>query len=434
MKHVFVVGLDPFHLALLRTIRGAREFEFHSLGDYPDITDPPEESAPFETMLAGARRQLDAHRGSVDGIIGYWDFPTTGIVPLLRREYGLPAPTLEAVASCEHKYWSRLRQVEVVPGLVPRFQVLDPFATDPAAALELPFPFWIKPVKAHSSFLGFRIHNYRELRTAIAQIRQHIGHIATMFDEFLAHVDLPADVAGIGGHHCIVEEIISRGHQCTLEGFVFDGKAEVYGTVDSIRSGRHRSCFSRYQYPSALPRRIRSRMADAAARVMQHIGYDHAAFNAEFYWHPRDDSIRLLEINTRISKSHSPLFLMVDGASNQQVAVELTLGRQPTMPVREGAHRLAAKFMLRAHEDAMVEHAPDIDDIRALQSRYPEARVRVLAPSGTRLAHLSFQDSYSFELGELFLGAGSQKQLLAKEREAERILGFRVRELEGVAA
>jgi len=434
MQNIFVVGLEPFNLELLRTIRGGEDYAFHPLLSHREVTRPVGGYPSFDRLLGEARQQLDAHRGSIDGIIGYWDFPTTGIVPLLRHELGLPTATPEAVARCEHKYWSRLLQAQVVPELIPRFQVIDPFSAQPLDSLELEFPFWIKPVKAHSSFLGFRVHNVNELRECLEQTRKHVGRIARTFNEFMAHIETPAEIALVDGYHCIAEEIISHGRQCTLEGYVFDGEVEIYGAVDSFRSGRHRSCFSRYQYPSTLPLRVRRRMIDATRRVMSHLAYDGAAFNIEFYWNPRDDAIRLLEINSRISKSHAPLFLIVDGVTNQQVPVDLVLGRRPDMPYRAGGHRLAAKFMLRIHEDAIVERSPGEADLRALVERYPEARVRVLAPCGTRLAHMAFQDSYSFEIAELFLGADSQRELLAKGRAAERMLDFRTRRLESEAA
>jgi hypothetical protein len=39
---------------------------------------------------------------------------------------------------------------------------------------------------------------------------------------------------------------------------------------------------------------------------------------------------------------------------------------------------------------------------------------------------LRFQDSYSFGLADLFLGANDQRQLLEKYAEAQAILGFEV--------
>ncbi len=424
-SNIFVMGFDPFNRELMETLGEPGEYAWHALLEYPGIIEPDDAFPPFDELLATARDELEAFPDPVDGIIGYWDFPTSGLVPLLRQERGLPSPTAEAVARCEHKYWARCIQAQVVPDLVPRFQSLDPFAGDPLARLELEFPIWVKPVKAHSSFLGFRVHNRRELTAALRMMRERIHRMAEPFNGFMAHVDAPREIAAVDGYHCIAEEIISRGHQCTLEGYVFDGEVTVYGAVDSIRSGRYRSSFARYQYPSTLPRRVQARMIVATRQLMDHIGYDNGAFNIEFYWDPRSDRIRVLEINSRISKSHSPLFLMVDGAINQQVPVELVLGRRPRFPSREGRFAMAAKIMLRLHEDATVERSPTQADIDAARARYPEVRVRVLAPAGTRLAHLDFQDSYSFEIAEIFLGGRDRKELLAKAAEIERLLGFR---------
>jgi biotin carboxylase len=264
-------------------------------------------------------------------------------------------------------------------------------------------------------------------------IRENIGLIGAPFDAFLAMVERPDEIAGIGGYHCIAEEIISAGHQYTLEGYVHRGEVVVYGVVDSIRSGKHRSCFARYEYPSRLPGRVRERMIEATTRFLTRIGYDDAPFNAEFYWHPQTDSIRALEVNTRISKSHCPLFLMVDGATHQKVAVEVALGRRPDFPHREGRHRVAAKFMLRVFEDGIVERVPDPADIDRLRQRFPEALIRVLVKQGTRLAHMRYQDSYSFEIAEIFLGADSQHALLEKYRAALDMLPFRIAPEEAVA-
>lgn len=113
-------------------------------------------------------------------------------------------------------------------------------------------------------------------------------------------------MAPIDGNHCIAEAIISKGRQCTLEGYVHGGKSVVYGVVDSIREGRLRSSFARYQYPSQLPAHVQDRVTEAAAALMAQIGYDTAPFNMEFYWSPANDQIRLLEVNARISKSLEP--------------------------------------------------------------------------------------------------------------------------------
>ncbi len=396
-------------------------------GTYPSIDE----------LRERAREIFAAAPGGVDAVMGFWDFPTTVCVPLFARDAGLPGPSLEAVTRCEHKYWSRTEQKKALGEMIPDFQAIDPFADDPAGQVRIRYPFWIKPVKAHSSFLGFFIDSAQALEKVIPEIREKIGVVARPFNEFLAHVDLPPEIAEVDGYHCIAEEIISSGVQATLEGYAWKGAVQVFGVVDSIRSGRHRSSFSRYQYPSKLPRRVQARMIEAARRLIRAIDYEGAPFNIEFFWDHRNDRIWLLEVNSRISKSHSPLFLMVDGATNQKVALDLALGRQPQIPYRQGRHKLAGKFMMRLFKDkigdGVVEAVPSQEDLDRIAEAYPEARVDLLVKEGTRLSDLSFQDSYSYEIAVVFLGADRQKQLLDRFKRVEEFLKFDIRPTSGGA-
>jgi biotin carboxylase len=418
MKNIFVVGLEPFNLALLRDLSGAEQYNFRELLAYDEVVRPRSGQIDLDALLDTAEHRLAAFGGSIDAIIGYWDFPTSVIVPVLLHRHGLPGPSLEAVAACEHKYWCRVEEQQVIPDIVPRFCSVDPFAEDPLALIDIPFPFWIKPVKAHSSYLGFKIRDKADFDSCLPVMRANIAHFGEPFDAFLDMVKMPDEVAEIGGCTCIAEEIISAGQQCTLEGYVYQGETVVYGVVDSIRSGKHRSCFARYQYPSRLRQRVQKRMIEATQRFMRHIGYDCAPFNVEFYWNPRTDEICILEVNTRISKSHCPLFEMVDGESHHKVSIDLALGQEPKFPHRQGQYRVAAKFMMRTFEDGVVMRVPHASDIETFKRRYPEALIRLMVDEGTQLSHLAYQDSYSFEIAEIFLGAESQKELLAKYRAA----------------
>lgn len=430
MKNIFVMGLEPFNLELLQTIRSDEELRFHPLFEHDEVVHSPDKGYPsLDSLVARADEEAQKVRGGMDAVIGYWDFPTSCVVPMIARHRGLPGPTLEAVGRCEHKYWSRLEQQKLIPGYVPRFQAIDPLADEPLKDLELDYPFWIKPVKAHSSFLGFHIDSAARFDEHLDEIRHKIGLMGEPFNEFLAHIDLPDEVRPVDGNHCIAEQMIASGFQCTLEGYSWQGEVKVLGIVDSIRSGKHRSSFTRYQYPSKLPRRVQARMLETSRKLMRHFGYDGAAFNIEYFWDASSDQLRLLEINSRISKSHSPLFLMVDGATNQKAVLDLAFGRQPEFPHRQGTHKLAGKFMLRYFKDGIVERVPTEDDLQRLKSTFGESRVRVLAEEGVRLSELKMQDSYSYEVAEIFLGAERQKDLLERYRQALDTLDFRVRPL-----
>lgn len=412
MKQIFVVGLDDFHLAQLQTLPGANEYTFYPLLTYAEVKQ--QDNFPVAQLLDEGMGILQAFPGCVDAVIGYWDFPVSTTLPLLRRPLGLPGPSLEAVLQCEHKYWSRIRQAEVIPEHVPAFCAVDPFADDPLAQITLPYPFWLKPVKAVLSHLGFRINDAADFRTALQHIRTYISRYAEPFDLILQHAQLPPAVANIGGHYCIAEAMISSGFQCTQEGYAFAGGVHVYGTVDSMRCGPNQSSFSRYQYPSGLPEPVLQRMTGISRRVIEHVGYDMAPFNIEYFWDAGQDHIWLLEINTRLSKSHGPLFRRVDGHYHLQVMVDLGLGRQPQFNKGMGNCSIAAKFMVRHYANALVTRAPTRDEIAAVEAAVPHTQIQMAVQAGMHLSELRDQDSYSYEVATVFVGADHQAELEAK--------------------
>ena len=103
---------------------------------------------------------------------------------------------------------------------------------------------------------------------------------------------------------------------------------------------------------------------------------------------------------------------MVDGVSHHKVAIDLALGRQPEMPRGEGENKVAAKYMLRSHEaDGIVADIPDKDQIEKLAKILPDINVNILVEKGVKLSELFYQDSYSYELADIFLGEDGQQML-----------------------
>jgi biotin carboxylase len=422
--NIFVFGLDDFNLAQLLTLGEAGEYRFHELFRHDEVKAGPE--FPVERLLREGRERLEAFAGPIDAIVGYWDFPVSTMLPLLREPYGLPSPDFEAVLKCEHKYWSRVEQQRAVPEFVPAFCDVDPFSEDAAERITVDYPFWIKPVKSASSHLGFMVRDQRELAEALRRIRSRIFRFANPFNLLLEQAELPPDIVSVDGNHCIVEQIISQGRQCTLEGWAHEGEIEVYGVIDSIREGAHRSSFARYQYPSRLPQRVRQRMIDVTRRFLTHIGYDDSPFNIEFYWDEISDHIWLLEVNTRISKSHCPLFHKVDGAYHHKVMLDVALGRRPEFPHREGQYGMAAKFMWRTSHDAIVRQAPSAERVEEICEELEGVELQLHVHEGMRLSELPDQDSYSYEIAVIFVGADTQKKLVERYHRCKSALGLKL--------
>ncbi|WP_220347804.1 hypothetical protein [Alkalilimnicola ehrlichii] len=155
-------------------------------------------------------------------------------------------------------------------------------------------------------------------------------------------------------------------------------------------------------------------MINATERFLRHIGFDNGCFNAEFMWDQERDKLWLIEVNNRISQSHSDLFYKVDGMSNHEIAIDIAQGLRPTIPYRKGKYRIAAKYMIPHYEDGIVRRIPSTQELARIEQRFPDTHIELDVSPGTRLSELPNQDSYRYVLGILFLGADSPEQLQRK--------------------
>jgi hypothetical protein len=419
-REIFVLGLDDFQRQLLEELPQASECRFHGLLEMDRIRQG--DRIPIAELIDEAIAELERFDGTADAIVGFWDFPINCLVPILSERLGLPHKPLAGVVACEHKYWARIVELLVVPGAVPPFEAVHPFAPDVTSSIRLDFPFWIKPVMSYSSYLGFHIDGPDTLVASLATIRDEIGQLAEPFDRVLDMLEMPEDVAHVRGDWCIAEGIIG-GHQCTLEGFVHHGRADVYGIVDSLRVPGGVS-FASYRYPSELPDGVRERMTSMACRTVEALGLDESAWNVECFWDEGSDQVWLLEVNSRLSESHTDLFSKVDGVSNQSVMLDLALGRTPTMPTGEGKYGYAGKFFVRRADDAYIERVPTPDEITAIEQAMPDTRIVLRVDPGQWLHDLPYQDSYTYDLAWIHVGADSPVDLEERYRAAAERLSF----------
>lgn len=420
-QNVFVLGLTPMQREELLTVHAGGELEFHELLDHESLVGT--EAVDFDALLDRARAELDAFDGSVDAILSHWDFPTSVLGPMLAAERGLPAPSLTSLLKCEHKFWSRLEQERAVPEVVPGFVAFDPFADDVLDRITLDYPYWIKPVKGHSSNLGFEISQESDVLAALEEIRAEITDVGDAFDQVLARIDLPAEVRGLGGSACLAEEII-QGTQFAPEGSVLRGDFAVHGVFDMLKSENGLS-IERIDYPAAsVPEHVQQQAIEVTGRLLEHIGFDNGCFNSEFMWDEANDRLRIIEVNTRISQSHSEMFSLVDGRSNHQVAMDVALGQAPRMPEGAGDLTVAAQHVVVHERDAIVQGVPDESALQRVAERYPGTKVQVAVSAGDRLSELPHQDSYRYVLAIVYVGAPDRDALGQRIDDIEQMLQF----------
>ncbi|WP_280485743.1 ATP-grasp domain-containing protein [Nocardia cyriacigeorgica] len=425
--NVFVPGLTQVQRADLETVEVPGGLRVHGLLDYDALVSADE--FDFDDLLQRARDELDAFDGSVDAIIAHWDFPTSVLVPILAAERDLPSPSLESVIGCEHKLWSRTLQRRSVPECVPAFAAFDPFDPDALASIDLPFPFWVKPIKAHSSQLGFEIADAEQFAAAVAEIQDAIGRIADPFDQALARVDVPEEVRVAGGRTCLAEQIVG-GIQAAPEGSMFQGEYAVHGVFDMRKDAAGHS-FVHLDYPArTVPSEVQQQMIDVTERYLRHIGFDNGCFNSEFMWEADTGQLWLIEINTRISQSHSDLFVKVDGTSNHSVAIDVALGRRPHLPHRQGEFAVAAQCLVPRYDDGVVTRVPTASEIAALCERFPATVVHIDVNVGDRLSELPNQDAYRYRLATLYIGANDHAELEQRYQDCLEALRFEFQEVD----
>ncbi|MGM0649307.1 MAG: ATP-grasp domain-containing protein [Bacteroidota bacterium] len=417
-KQVFIVGLDDFNLKKLNKLSEAENCEFHAALSISEMRDV--DQFDMEKLINLCFERIDAH-GQIDAVASYYDFPGTMLVPVIAEKYGLPGPSLESMTKCENKYWSRLEQAKVIADHIPQFKAFDPFDDSAYEKLNMIAPFWVKPIKSFRSFLAYRINGEAQFYENMEEVKKHIEFISEPFNYLMKKYNMPMEFTDMP-ERCIAESPIT-GHQCTVEGYVSNGNVVVYGIVDSIREG-DRSSFSRYEYPSSLPQEIQFRMADVTRRVIQQIGLDHTPFNIEYFYNPTADEVYLLEINPRISQAHTDIFEKIHGISHHLIMLNIALGNKPKTLGNNGEFNKAANFMLRTFEPGIVRKVPTDSEIRILKKFIPSLEVKIRVKENTNLSDLQGQDSYSYELANIFIGGRDQKELVDRYNQCLQGLTF----------
>jgi ATP-grasp domain len=340
---------------------------------------------------------------------------------VLAKRMGLPGTNPAAVLTAQHKYYARRLIADIAPEASVRFEVFD-YREPTPDRITLPFPLFVKPVKATYSILARRVDNFAELK-------QHLT-----FKPFERHIlerlILPADQLNddfmgfaIDVHHIVAEEVI-EGMQVTVEGFVQEGKLTLFGVVDSVMFPGT-SAFERFEYPSRLPEDVQQRMHALTEKLVTGFAFDHGMFNAEYFYQPETGAIKVIEINPRIAYQFADLYQKVDGFSSYACQIALAAGGDARAVVkrREGRYKHAASFVLRSFEHKPLKRVPSLARVAEVEQSFEDSRIMVYVKQGASLAReFKWLGSYRYCL--INLGGHSHDDLHDRYHAARRELAF----------
>lgn len=424
MKRVLLISPTPRERARLPAVAAELGLDIlyedfdggyfdHFLGCTPDFARPRIDVVHLIERTAAKYRTVGL--AGVTSAVGY---PGMSAASVVARRLGLPGPPVEALMLCDHKYYSRLHQLQHVPQATPQFRLIDP--RDPSTLGDLlPFPSFLKPVKSCMSRNAFKVRSEQELRRLVRAQMPSQRFVEPFNDMLRAYTGVSRDASGL------LQETLLQGAQVSLEGFVFEREVRVLGIVDAIMFPGTLA-FKRFQYPSRLPADVQERMIAIATCFVTAIGYDNAMFNMELFYDAATDSIAIVEINPKIASQFPGLFEKVDGYSTYRTMLELATGQPPLTLHRKGGYRLAASCVLRTFDDQHVLTTPTAAEIGSVAERFPDTRVQVCTTAGGNLSD-EVQDSCSFRYGLIELGANDETDLEGKFEKCRSMLTFRFR-------
>jgi hypothetical protein len=356
-------------------------------------------------------------RGRVDGVFSNNEYFGALIAAVLADRLGLPGTPPAVVITAQHKYYSRLAQRRIAPEAVPAFSVFPYDVTD-AAAIGLPFPMYVKPVRATFSVLARRVAHFAELRRHLTFSPLEELIIRRLVRPFNDLMPLYTDY-GIDAHHLIAEEPVA-GVEVNVDGFVREGEVTFLGLTDAVMfPGTDH--FERFVYPSRVPPGVQARMRELAERVLRGMGYRHGFFNIEMFWSPASDRLTLIEINPRLASQLAGLYRRVDGINPHRMLVDLCTGGAPRLARRPTGCAIAASLVSRRFDGRPLQARPGPQEVASVRRRFPDAAVILYVKRGQALAReMKWLGSYRYAV--VNLGGPSEDALNRSYAEIRRML------------
>ena len=339
---------------------------------------------------------------------------------LLAERMGWPGTSVNAVLACQHKLYARQVLNRVCPEASIPAQVLD---AEYGAAIPhgLTYPAFVKPVKAAFSILAQVVRSREELHRHTrfgAWELWIIRHLVEPFERVFQK-RLPGNTSA---HRLMVEESVNAP-QFNLDGFVWQGKAEMLGVVDAVMYPGTQA-FMRWDFPSRLPDSVQQRALQYAQKFLSEVGFDHGLFNMEFFHDAATDKITIIEFNPRMASQFSDLYLRVRGFDLHACALALANGQHPqtAMTVPPSAS-VASSLVYRSFNTAKKISMPGPDQTSKVRQHFPDSLLMPF-PKGQSAIDRDFKWLGSYRYGIAHVGGRDWADLQRRAGQLSALLGW----------
>jgi hypothetical protein len=343
---------------------------------------------------------------------------------LLAQKMGWPGTAPAAVVACQHKLYAREVLQRVCPEANAGFTRLSAAYGDPAPD-GLPFPSFVKPIKAAFSVLAKVVRSQDELHRFTRFGLYELMVIKRLVEPFerIAKKLLPQ----VGTAHSMMLEEPVHAAQYSLDGIVQNGQVKPLGVVDSVMYPGTQA-FMRFDYPSQLPQEVQARALEVARKFLTEVGFTHGLFNMEFFYDAATGKLTVIEFNPRMASQFADLYLRVDGVDLYAMALALAHGQDPWALARAVPTAGAASSMVYRVFDAHAAHLtqsippmPTASQVAQLKAQFPDHLLLQFPKAGHALAR-DFKWLGSYRYGILHLGGQDTADLRQRADTASALL------------
>ena len=414
---------EGWDVIAMRTLASLRE-EFDVVCEGFDLFRFPENANIlwFDARRAVTRLARKYRSAGLAGVVSTNEQYGALIAALVARELGLPGTNPLAIFRAQHKYYAREAMAQALPEATPAF-VLLPYVFGKTVVADhdpgLPYPFFVKPIKAAYSVLARRVDDADALQRHLTFGRWETHIIKRLVRPFAdlmrEYTDLTIDPTQMMG------ESLQHGVQLNIDGWMDRGSLGFFGIVEAeMYPGT--AAFARFEYPSRLPAADQERAFAVAERAIRAIGFDHGTFNVELFYDPATGSLQIIEINPRLAAQFGDLYEKVDGANPYDVLVDLAVGRPVQWRHRQGAFGAAASFVFREFGDA-IKVVPARADLDWLATTHPDARLQTFIKQGnSRWRETRWLGNYRFAI--VNMGGTDREDLFRRFGDVCRHVAF----------
>jgi biotin carboxylase len=342
---------------------------------------------------------------------------------LVAERMGLPGASPESILAAQHKLYAR----QILQAVAPEANL--PAQALPAAYGEdippgLPYPSYVKPVKAAFSVLARRVDNREELQAHTRFGRRELWVIRRLVEPFERVCRQRLPQAG-SAHRMLLEEPVDEHvAQYNLDGWVQNGSIHALGLVDAIMYPGTQG-FMRWDHPSRASTTVQQRALDVARRFLNAIGYHHGFFNLEFFHDAATDRLSVIECNPRLASQFADLYLRVQGRDAHAMALALALGEDPlATPCRAPTAGAAASLVYRHFDPRTLPPAePTAAQKAAFAARFADGLLFTFPKHGHGLQR-DYKWLGSHRHAIIHLGGMDRRDLRRRADEASQLFGW----------